>query len=79
MFEQDCNHQPEYYSYYTTYYLLLTTSTTTTTTTTTTTKVPTWTDEKHSQNGEDKRWRRSEMEKVRREKMQVREKVGKFR
>ena len=26
-----------------------------------------------SQNGEDKRWRRSEMEKVRREKMQVRE------
>ena len=32
-----------------------------------------------SQKGEDKRWRRSEMEKVRREKMQVREKVGKSR
>ena len=38
---------------------------------------------KHShgeiQKGEDKRWRRLEMEKVRREKMQVREKVGKSR
>ena len=32
-----------------------------------------------SQKGEDKSWRRSEMEKVRREKMQVREKVGKSR
>ena len=32
-----------------------------------------------SQKGEDKRWRRSEMEKVRRQKMQVREKVGKLR
>ena len=32
-----------------------------------------------SQQEEDKRWRRSEMEKVRREKMQVREKVGKSR
>ena len=32
-----------------------------------------------SQKGEDKRWRRSEMETVRREKMQVREKVGKSR
>ena len=32
-----------------------------------------------SQKGEDKRWRRSEMEKVRREKMQVREKVGQSR
>ena len=32
-----------------------------------------------SQKGEDKRWRRSEVEKVRREKMQVREKVGKSR
>ena len=32
-----------------------------------------------SQQGEDQRWRRSEMEKVRREKMQVREKVGKSR
>ena len=30
-----------------------------------------------SQKGEDKRWRRSETEKVRRKKMQVREKVGK--
>ena len=29
------------------------------------------------QGGEDKRWRRSKREKVRREKMQVREKVGK--
>ena len=32
-----------------------------------------------SQKGEDKRWRRYEMEKVRREQMQVREKVGKSR
>ena len=32
-----------------------------------------------SQGGEDKRWRRSKREKVRREKMQVREKVGKSR
>ena len=32
-----------------------------------------------SQKAEDKRWRRSEMEKVRREKMQVRGKVGKSR
>ena len=31
-----------------------------------------------SQKGEDKRWRRSEMERVRREKMQVREKIGKL-
>ena len=32
-----------------------------------------------SPKGEDKRWRRSEMEKVRRKKTQVREKVGKSR
>ena len=32
-----------------------------------------------SQKGGDKRWRRSETEKVRREKTQVREKVGKSR
>ena len=32
-----------------------------------------------NQEGEDKRWRRSEREKVRREKMQVREKKGKSR
>ena len=32
-----------------------------------------------SQKGKDQRWKRSEMEKVRREKMQVREKVGKSR
>ena len=32
-----------------------------------------------SQKGEDKTWRRSEREKVRREKLQVREKVGKSR
>ena len=32
-----------------------------------------------NQKGEDKRWRRSDREKVRREKMQVRKKVGKSR
>ena len=32
-----------------------------------------------SQKGEDERWKRSEMEKVRREKMQVRKKLGKSR
>ena len=32
-----------------------------------------------SQNGEDKRWRKSEREEDRREKMQVRKKVGKLR
>ena len=48
------------------------------------TKVPTmWTDEKHSQE-ETRTWKKSEgrrleMEKVKREKMQVREKVGKSR
>ena len=43
------------------------------------TKVPTvWTDEKHSQE-EAEPGRNSDVEKVRREKMQVREKVGKSR
>ena len=42
-------------------------------------KVPTiWTDEKHSQE-EAEQGRNSDVEKVRREKMQVREKVGKSR
>ena len=34
---------------------------------------------RRTQKGEDKRWRRSEREEVRREKMQVRERVGKSR
>ena len=33
---------------------------------------------RNSQGGEDKRWRKSKMEKVRRKKMQLREKVGKL-